>query len=64
MQVPSSNEYTPNRTYVYLIALIDADEVPDLILKNNESHILYLSTYAASNEIIAPACREVLLGGC
>jgi hypothetical protein len=64
MQVPSSNEYTPNRISVYLIALIDNDNVPDLILKNGESFFLYLSTQAKDGEIVTPVGREVLYGGC
>lgn len=64
MQVPPSNEYAPNRISVYLIALIDNDNVPDVILKNGESFILYLSTSAKEGEIVAPVGREVLFGGC
>ncbi len=64
MQVPPSNEYTPNRISVYLIALIDNDNLPDIILRNGESFILYLSTQAKEGEIVAPVGREVLYGGC
>jgi len=64
MQVPPSNEYTPNRISVYLIALIDNDKAPDLILKNEGSFFLYLSTEANEGEILAPAGKEVLFGGC
>jgi hypothetical protein len=64
MQVQPSNEYTPNRISVYLIALIDNDNVPDLILKNGDSFFLYLSTQANEGEIVTPVGREVLYGGC
>lgn len=64
MQVPPTYEYGPNRISVYLIALIDNDNVPDLILKNGESFFLYLSTSANEGEIVAPVGREVLFGGC
>lgn len=64
MQVPPSNEYAPNRISVYLIALIDNDNVPDVILKNGENFFLYLSTSANEGEILSPVGREVLFGGC
>ncbi len=65
MEVPPSNEYVPNRISVYLIALIDNDNVPDLVLKlNNEDYFLYLSSYANEGEIVTPVGREVLFGGC
>ena len=65
MQVPPSNDYTPNRISVYLIALIDNDDIPDVILKlNNENFFLYLSSSAKEGEIVAPTGREVLFGGC
>ncbi len=64
MQVPPSNQYTANRISVYLIALIDNDNVPDIILKNGEGYFLYLSTEAVDEEILAPVGREVLFGGC
>jgi hypothetical protein len=64
MQVPPTYEYGPNRISVYLIALIDNDNVPDVILKNGESFFLYLSTSANEGDIVAPVGREVLYGGC
>jgi hypothetical protein len=65
MQVPPSNDYTSNRISVYLIALIDNDDIPDVILKlNNENFFLYLSSSAKEGEIVAPTGREVLFGGC
>jgi hypothetical protein len=64
MQVPPSYEYGPNRISVYLIALIDGDKVPDLILKNGENYFLYLSTSAKEGEIVSPVGHEVLYGGC
>lgn len=65
MQVPPNYEYGPNRISVYLIALIDNDDKPDVILKlNNENFFLYLSSSAKEGEIVAPTGREVLFGGC
>jgi hypothetical protein len=65
MQAPPSNDYTPNRISVYLIALIDNDDIPDVILKlNNENFFLYLSSSAKEGEIVAPTGREILFGGC
>ena len=65
MQVPPTYEYGPNRISIYLIALIDNDDIPDVILKlNNENFFLYLSSSAKEGEIIAPTGREVLFGGC
>ena len=65
MQVPPTYEYGPNRISIYLIALIDNDDIPDVILKlNNENFFLYLSSSAKEGEIVAPTGREVLFGGC
>ena len=64
LQLPTYDEYEIQRITVQVCGLIDDDQIPDLIVRNNYQSYLYLSNTTVSNGLLKCVGTEVLFGGC
>lgn len=64
MQVPTYNEYTLPQIIVTFCGLIDGDNFPDFIIRDNNQNYLFLSNDVTGNGELKCVGTEVLFGGC
>jgi len=64
MSTPTFGKYSLPQIVVTFCGLIDADEIPDFIIRDNDQNFIFLSNDASL--IGAPKCvgTEVIFGGC
>jgi len=64
MQVPTFGNYGPPSIRIVLSSYLDDDSIPDFILSNESATYVYLSKFAADNEIVKVVGSTILPSGC
>ena len=64
MQVPTFGNYGPPSIRIVLSSYLDDDAIPDFILSNESATYVYLSKFAADNEIVKVVGSTILPSGC
>ncbi|NCA21244.1 MAG: hypothetical protein EBS86_08925 [Crocinitomicaceae bacterium] len=64
MQVPTYSEYSLPQIIVTFCGLIDGDDFPDFIIRDNNQNYLFLSNDSNGNEALRCVGTEVIFGGC
>ena len=64
MHVPTYSEYSLPQIIVTFCGLIDGDDFPDFIIRDNNQNYLFLSNDSNGNEALRCVGTEVLFGGC
>jgi len=64
MQVPTFGNYGPPSIRIVLSSYLDDDSIPDFILSNESATYVYLSKFAAENEIVKVVGSTILPSGC
>jgi hypothetical protein len=64
MHVPTFGNYGPPSIRIVLSSYLDDDAIPDFILSNESATYVYLSKFAADNEIVKVVGSTILPSGC